>query len=185
VTPPLRGNEFADLIAAYLRKNYGPRGLVVYREVPLGKSIIGKNRRIDIFALHESTDRALAVECKYQQTGGTADEKLPYTLSDLSAMHIPAFAVYAGKGFSEGVLHMLRASEIAAYCLPDLDLTPTVHTLELDHVVAMTFGWWDGVLRHKKPFQLDSWVRPRVEKESESPTEIPGPSHSALPDALV
>ncbi len=156
----MKGHEYADLIAAYLTKNYGCRGLTIYREVPLGKSIIGKNRRIDVFALHAESQRALAVECKYQQTGGTADEKLPYTLSDLAAMHIPAFAVYAGQGFSEGVLHMLRASEIAAYCLPGPDLAPTPQTLELDHVVAMTFGWWEGVLRKKEPFRLESWSPP-------------------------
>ena len=156
----MKGHQYADLIAAYLTKNYGHRGLAVYREVPLGKSIIGKNRRIDIFALHADTQRSLAVECKFQQTGGTADEKLPYTLSDLAAMHIPAFAVYAGQGFSEGVLHMLRASEIAAYCLPEASLEPTPQTLELDHLVAMTFGWWEEILRKKEPFRLDLWVPP-------------------------
>lgn len=158
----MKGHQYADLIAAYLTKNYGPRGLTIYREVPLGKSIIGKNRRVDVFAIHGPTQRALAVECKFQQTGGTADEKLPYTLNDLNAMHIPAFAVYAGQGFSEGVLHMLRASEIAAYCLPEADLTPTNQTLELDHVVAMTFGWWSGVLRRKVPFALEQWTPPSI-----------------------
>lgn len=157
----MKGHEYADLVAAYLTRNYSARGLIIYREVSLGKSIIGKNRRIDVFAMHESTSRALAVECKYQQTGGTADEKLPYTLSDLSAMHVPAFAVYAGGGFSEGVLHMLRASEIAAYCLPTAELSPGPSTLELDHVIAMTFGWWDAVLRQKKPFRLDQWSPPK------------------------
>ncbi len=96
----MTGNEYADLIAAYLTKNYRHRGLRVYREVSLGKTIIGKNRRVDILAVHDETQRALAVECKYQTVAGTADEKLPYAIQDLEALSIPATIAYAGEGFS-------------------------------------------------------------------------------------
>ena len=156
----MTGAEYSNLIAAYLAKNYGNRGLVVYREISLGKSIIGKNRRVDVFCLHEETGTAMAIECKYQRTAGTVDEKIPYTLDDLRAMHIPAFAVYAGDGFSEGVRHMLQASEVAAYCLPDVSLAPDNDTRELDHLVAMAFGWWDGLLGEKTPFDLEGWTPP-------------------------
>jgi hypothetical protein len=155
---PLTGNEFAELVAAYLAKNYGPRGLAIYREVHLGKSIIGKNRRVDILALHTESRRAMAIECKYQATAGTADEKIPYTLDDLAALHIPAFAVYAGDGFSQGVLHLLRASRLAAHCLPAPGLAPGPETLELDHLMATTFGWWELVLKNKQPFDLERYL---------------------------
>ncbi|MCK5800937.1 MAG: hypothetical protein KAI47_27305, partial [Deltaproteobacteria bacterium] len=128
----MTGSDYSNLIAAYLVRNYADRGFVVYREVSLGKSIIGKNRRVDVFCLHEETAIAMAIECKYQRTTGTVDEKIPYTLDDLRAMHIPAFAVYAGEGFFVGVSHMLQACEIAAFCLPDSHLTPTTNTRELD-----------------------------------------------------
>jgi hypothetical protein len=164
----MTGNEYATLIAAYLVKNYGPRGLVVYREVPLGKSIIGKKRRVDVFALHRESQKALAVECKVQTSAGTADEKIPYTLQDLAAMHVPAFVVYAGGGFSEGVLHLLRSSERAAYCLPEPNLAPSAETLELDHIVAMTFGWWEAVLRDKQPFELSGENEARAESVAAS-----------------
>ena len=110
-----------------------------------------------------SAQKALAVECKVQTSAGTADEKIPYTLQDLAAMHVPAFVVYAGAGFSEGVLHLLRSSERAAYCLPDVTLEPSADTLELDHIVAMTFGWWEAVLRDKKPFDLSAWAAAQSE----------------------
>lgn len=156
----MTGNEYADLIAAYLAKNYGQRGLQIYREVSLGKSIIGKNRKIDILAVHHESSRALGIECKYQGVAGTADEKIPYTLADLEAMHVPAFLAYAGEGFSIGVTHMLESHKLAAFCRPETNLMPTRDTVELDHVVAMTFGWWDQVLARKGPFQLDAWVPP-------------------------
>ncbi len=165
----MTGNEYATLIAAYLAKNYGGRGLAVYREISLGKSIIGKNRRVDVFAVHQESRKALAVECKVQTSAGTADEKIPYTLQDLAAMHVPAFVVYAGAGFSEGVLHLLRSSERAAYCLPEATLEPSPDTLELDHIVAMTFGWWDAVLRDKKPFDLSAWAATQAEAATPPP----------------
>jgi len=164
LTGSLTGHDFAELIAAYLAQNYGPRGLVIYREVHLGKSIIGKNRRVDILALHPESRRALAVECKYQASAGTVDEKIPYTLDDLAALHIPAFAVYAGEGFSQGVLHLLRASRLAAYCLPSASLTPGPETLELDHLIATTFGWWELVLKNKQPFDLERFLERQTER---------------------
>ena len=142
----MTGSEYAKLVANYVVKNYGARGLTVYREVSFGKTIIGKNRRIDIFVTRPGTPDALAIECKYQDSLGTVDEKIPYTLEDIESLRMPACVAYAGQGFSSGILHMLAASPIAAYCLPPIDLSPGVATRELDHVLAMTFKWWDLVV---------------------------------------
>jgi hypothetical protein len=165
----MKGDEYADLIAAYVLQNYGCYGVLVYREVPLGKTIIGKNRRIDILCVQSATARVLALECKYQNVQGTADEKIPYALADLKAMHVPAFAIYAGNGFSQGVLHLLQASELAAHCMPEPSLEPNAATTELDHVIAMTFGFWQGVLRTRKPFDLGQW-REKAAREHPTPT---------------
>jgi hypothetical protein len=62
--------------------------------------------------------------------------------------------VYAGSGFSSGLLHMLQASEIAAYCFPNTkDLQSTKDTWELDHLLAMHFRWWDVLVTGKKPWR--------------------------------
>ena len=66
----------------------------------------------------ERDNKAFAIECKFQESVGTVDEKIPYALDDLRALPMAGSIAYAGKGFSEGVLHMLRASPHAAYCLP-------------------------------------------------------------------
>lgn len=151
----MTGNEYANLIASYIVKNFGSRGLEVYREVSLGKTIIGKNRRIDIFVLESATRTALAIECKYQDSIGTVDEKIPYTIEDMRAMDMPVCIAYAGTGFSEGVLHMLAACPIAACCLPEEpDLEPTTKTRELDVALASTFHWWDLVVRGQKRFAI-------------------------------
>jgi hypothetical protein len=77
---------------------------------------------------------------------------------------MPAAIAYAGVGFSEGVLHLLQSSELAAYCLPDeTRLAPAARrqgdsidsgTWQLDHVIAVTFGWWDIVLAGRTPLVL-------------------------------
>lgn len=159
----MTGNEYKKLIGRYLVSAYGPRGLSVYEEVHLGTSIIGKQRRIDLFVLGPE-GQALCVECKYQDSSGTADEKIPYALNDLAAQRIPGVIVYAGSGFSAGVLHLLQGSEYAAYCLPDETLQMTGRgsgpmssgTWQLDHIVAQTFKFWDIILGKKKPLQLET-----------------------------
>lgn len=151
----MTGKEYSDLIAAYVVANYANRGVKVYREVSIGTSIIGKNRRVDFLVVNEDLGEALAVECKFQDSQGTVDEKIPYTLQDMAAMQMPGCVAYAGTGFSTGVLHMLQASETAACCLPEADrLKPSAQTRELDHVLALAFRWWDVLVADKKPFEI-------------------------------
>lgn len=146
----MTGTNYANLVAAYVSKRFGARGLKVYREIPVGKSIIGKNRCIDLLCIRQAD--AFAVECKYQESPGTVDEKIPYALDDLSAMPLAGCIAYAGKGFSEGVLHMLRAAPRAAYCLPfDGQEYSSEDTRELDHLIAAHFGWWDVVVGARRP----------------------------------
>jgi hypothetical protein len=157
----LTGNQYKKLIAAYMVAAYGDRGIQIYEEVHLGTSMIGKQRRIDLFVLHPASGVALAVECKFQDSPGTVDEKIPYALQDLRAMRMPGVIVYAGAGFSEGVLHLLQSAEDAAYCFPEAPLQPIGRkqgdridcgTWQLDHILAQTFRWWDIVLSERRLF---------------------------------
>jgi hypothetical protein len=173
----VKANEYRDLIAAYIDANFGTAGLVVYTEVSLGKTIIGKNRRLDVFVLRESDQAALALETKFQQVPGTTDEKIPYALQDLEALWIPGCLVYAGEGWSQGVLHTLEGSRRAVRCLPDrLTFERTTDTRELDHVIAAVFGLWDQVLSDdrlfSKPLQLSLALR-GLKKVDVRPPEAP------------
>lgn len=151
----MTGHQYADLISRYILKNFEERGIAIYREISLGKTIIGKDRRVDIFLVNDKTNAAFAIECKYQDTQGTVDEKIPYTLDDLKALRLEGCMVYAGLGFSSGVVQMMKASNLAAFCLPeDPGLEQTKNTRELDHVLAMHFGWWDLVVAENRRFRL-------------------------------
>ena len=148
----MTGADYSNLVAVYLARRFGARGLRVYREVRVGKSIIGKNRCIDVFCVSEPDNRAFAIECKFQDSPGTVDEKIPYALDDLDALPMAGCIAYAGKGFSDGVLHMLNASPRAAFCLPlEAQADSSSETRELDHLLAAHFGWWDVIVGGKKP----------------------------------
>jgi hypothetical protein len=148
----MTGAEYANLVAAYVSRRFGARSLKVYREIRVGKTIIGKNRCIDVFCVSDDTQKAFAIECKFQDSQGTVDEKIPYALDDLRALPMAGCIAYAGQGFSEGVLHMLAASRYAAYCLPQAVQTDTTSdTRELDHLLAVHFGWWDVLIEKKRP----------------------------------
>ena len=150
----MTGAEYSSLVATYVARRFGDRGLKVYREVRVGKSIIGKNRCIDVFCVCERDNKAFAIECKFQESVGTVDEKIPYAIDDLRALPMAGCIVYAGRGFSEGVLHMLRASPHAAYCLPHAEHAQSnAETRELDHLLAMHFGWWDVLVQGRTPVQ--------------------------------
>ena len=161
----MKGHEYKLLVGRYIVSAFGDRGIEVYDEVTLGTSILGKPRRIDLLVLERGGGAALAVECKYQDSAGTADEKIPYALQDLASMRVPGVIAYAGTGYSDGVLHLLQSSERAAYCLPDTTGKPlprahragAIHegTWQLDHVLAQAFGWWDLIVGAKPPLALD------------------------------
>jgi hypothetical protein len=149
----VKPHDYRDLIAAYVDVTYGPMGVVVYTEVSLGKTIIGKNRKLDVFVLRKADQRAIALETKYQEGPGTTDEKIPYALQDLEALWIPGCLVYAGPGWSKGVLHTLEGSRRAVHCLPESpDLARTIDTRELDHVLAAVFEFWDQVIPEERLF---------------------------------
>jgi len=148
----ITGTYYANLVATYVARRFASRALKVYREVRIGKTIIGKNRCIDVFCVGEDSNKAFAIECKFQDSQGTVDEKIPYALDDLVALPLAGCIAYAGQGFSDGVRHMLAASRHAAYCLPiegQSDMTDA--TRELDHMLAVHFGWWDVLIERKKP----------------------------------
>ena len=148
----MSGADYANLVASYVARRFESRGLKAYREVRVGKTIIAKNRCIDILCVGDSGQKAFAIECKFQDSQGTVDEKIPYALDDLQALPMAGCIAYAGTGFSQGVLHMLAASPHAAFCLPARgQIESTNDTRELDHLLAVHFGWWDVLIERKRP----------------------------------
>jgi hypothetical protein len=185
----MTGNDYRRWVGNYIVSAYGARGLEVYEEVQLGTSIIGKQRRIDLLVIGPER-QALVVECKYQDSAGTADEKIPYALDDMATLRLPAVLVYAGSGFSPGVLHLLQGSAFGAYCLPEpAQKAPSPRrsgnldsgTWQFDHVVAQTFRFWDIVLAEKKPLRAD----PQLKLLPSERAPASGPLLDGLPSPIA
>ena len=98
-----RGRSLEDDVAELGRK----LGLTVQRQVKVGRRLWGSERRIDLVLTHRESRRSLGIECKAQAARGTAEEKIPATISDIEAWPIKGLVVFAGEGFSENMQNYL------------------------------------------------------------------------------
>ena len=85
----------------------GELGLETRTQVKVARRIWGAVRKIDVVLTQRETRRTLGVECKYQGTQGTAEEKIPSTIQDIAAWPIPGIVVFAGEGFSPNMMSFL------------------------------------------------------------------------------
>lgn len=85
-------------------------GLEVRTQVKVGRRIWGPERRIDLVVRDQDLRRQLGIECKHQNTRGTAEEKIPATIEDISAWPIQGIVCFAGEGFSDHMRSFLLAS---------------------------------------------------------------------------
>ena len=83
-------------------------GLEVERQVVMGDRIWGTRRHVDIVLSKPDTERMLGIECKYQRSKGTVDEKIPLTVEDMEDWPIRGIVVLHGEGFSRDFRPFLK-----------------------------------------------------------------------------
>lgn len=103
------GNDLRDRVAEI----GGALGLEAVTEVSVGRRIWGARRKIDVVLKHRETRVSLGVECKYQGTTGSAEEKIPATIEDIRAWPIRGIVVYSGDGFSKNMEAYLLSTGMA------------------------------------------------------------------------
>ncbi|HEX5098223.1 MAG TPA: PD-(D/E)XK nuclease superfamily protein [Polyangiaceae bacterium] len=101
------GGDALELKVAALAERLG---LEVRRQVKVGRRLWGAERRIDVVVTEPVSRRRLGLECKFQGVPGTAEEKIPTTIQDISAWPIPGIVVFSGEGFSPYMRSFLIAS---------------------------------------------------------------------------
>ncbi len=84
--------------------------LDVREEVQVGRRLWGSRRKIDVIVTHPESRRSLGLECKYQDQVGSAEEKIPATISDIAAWPIAGLVVFAGKGISPNMRSYLLST---------------------------------------------------------------------------
>jgi len=110
------GNELRDQVAEIGRR----LGLAAEIEVKVGRRIWGARRSIDVVLKHPDTRVSLGIECKYQGSTGSAEEKIPATIEDIRAWPIRGIVVYTGDGFSRNMDAYLMSTGMAVE-LADLE----------------------------------------------------------------
>lgn len=88
-------------------------GLDADIEVGVGRRIWGAKRRIDVVLKDPTTRVSLGLECKYQGSKGSAEEKIPATIEDIKAWPIRGMVVYSGEGFSNNMRSYLLSTGMA------------------------------------------------------------------------
>lgn len=93
------GDELAKQVCELGKK----LGLEVREQYKVARRVWGAERKIDVILKDAKTGKALGVECKVQNVGGSAEEKVPATIQDIEAWPIDGIVVFAGEGFTENM----------------------------------------------------------------------------------
>ncbi|GET42615.1 PD-(D/E)XK nuclease superfamily protein [Microseira wollei] len=85
------------------------------REVHIGPGIYGTNIYVDFYIIGSPAIPAgIIIECKWQQVGGSVDEKLPYVnLNIQNCYPAPAIVLLDGGGMKPGAITWLK-QQVAA-----------------------------------------------------------------------
>lgn len=95
------GKVAEDVIGAVLSAH----GVEFVRQQPIGNSIYCHPLRADFYLPREE----LIIECKWQEVGGSADEKLPYLVENIRHCYpYPTILVLGGKGWKPGAIEWVK-----------------------------------------------------------------------------
>jgi hypothetical protein len=104
------GKYYEETVQRAIERSCNKNGLTAKRQQRVGNSPSGRRHVVDWELVLDSNDQIRGlVSCKFQDTGGTAEEKVPYeVLKLLFAMETDkrykrAWIVLGGKGWTEGL----------------------------------------------------------------------------------
>ena len=79
-------------------------------QVETGAGIYGKRRLVDFVLYHpQRWPECLVIQCKWQTSSGSVDEKYPYEVENIAHAGIPTIIVLDGGGYSQGARQWLLA----------------------------------------------------------------------------
>ncbi len=110
-TAPRKGEELKRRVVELA----GLLDLKADTEVRAARRLWGAKRRIDVVLMHEPSRKVLGIECKFQGTSGSAEEKIPATIKDIEYWPIPGIVVIDGPGFSSNMMGFLMATGKAVW----------------------------------------------------------------------
>ena len=79
------------------------------QQVPCGKSIYDTARKCDFLIMNQDKfPDGLIIECKWQQSAGSVDEKYPFTLFNIFKIGVPTIILLDSGGYKESAMQWLK-----------------------------------------------------------------------------
>lgn len=80
------------------------------KQVYVGKSIYETNRKCDYLIFNQELfPDGLIIECKWQESPGTVDEKYPYQYFNIIKTGVPTVFLLDGEGYRKAALQWLKS----------------------------------------------------------------------------
>lgn len=108
---PRTGKELQDRVVSLAET----LGLSAETEVRAARRLWGAKRRIDVVVKDPFSKKVLGIECKFQGSRGSAEEKIPATIDDIGFWPIPGIVVIDGDGFSDNMKGFLMSTGKAVW----------------------------------------------------------------------
>ena len=78
-------------------------------QVPCGMSIYESPRKCDFLVMNsDKFPEGLIIECKWQQSAGSVDEKYPFTLFNIIKIGVPTIILLDGNGYKKTAMKWLK-----------------------------------------------------------------------------
>jgi len=75
-----------------------------------GQTIYGTDRRCDLLVMNkEQFPDGLIIECKWQESTGSVDEKYPFLVHNIAKTGVPSIILIDGQGYKRQALEWLKA----------------------------------------------------------------------------
>lgn len=85
------------------------KGMQFITQMPVGETIYGTVRKCDFLIFNsEKFPNGLIIECKWQQSTGSVDEKYPYLIYNIVKTGIPTIILIDGGGYKKAALEWLK-----------------------------------------------------------------------------
>jgi hypothetical protein len=136
------GTAYRKLIESYLKKRFAKFDIDVRVHVTFGRNGAGGARQHDILLYHAESNTALALECKFQGTSGSAEYKISFVVTEeiRKDRSVKSYVVCGGNGWSQKFRGWMDQQPELLFCEPNKSLRPSSKTQALDEVIIQHFN---------------------------------------------
>ena len=110
----------------------------------------------------EDSKKAFAIECKFQDSQGPWTRRSPTRSTTCTRCRWPAASPMPARDSRPACCTCSPPPRTPPTACPRPRPTPPPETKELDHLLAMHFGWWDVLVGKKKPIAVSAAASPSI-----------------------